>query len=144
MVILGIDYGDVRTGLAVCDKNQILATPLGCIKESYAPKLADAIGQKALQAGAELLVLGLPRNMDGTLGYRAEKCQDFAQLLQEVTGLNVVLTDERLTTVSAHRALSFDGVRPKQRKESVDSLSAVIILQSYLDQKKQAQTALKQ
>lgn len=133
MIILAVDYGDVRTGLAVCDKNEMLATPVGYIKESYPPKLADAITVKSVQLKAEKIVLGLPKNMDGTLGFRAEKCLEFAQLLKTVTGLEVVTVDERLSTVSAHRALSFDGVRPKKRKETVDSLSAVIILQSYID-----------
>lgn len=130
---MAIDYGDTRTGLAVCDKNQVLATPAGFITESYAPKLAAAILIKVKEYGAEKLVLGLPKNMDGSIGFRAEKCKAFAETLMEVTSLEVVFADERLTTVSAHRALSTDGVSSKKRKQSVDTLSAVIILQSYID-----------
>lgn len=135
MICMAVDYGDVRTGIAVCDQEEILATPVGFIKETYPPKLAEQIAQKAEQLHAEILILGLPKNMDGSKGYRAEKCYEFAQLLQQVSGLTVELVDERLTTVAAHRALSFHNVKGGKRKASVDALSAVIILQSYLDQK---------
>lgn len=136
MILLAIDYGDARTGLAVCDKNEILATPAGCLQESYPPKLVKMILKKAEDVGAEGLILGLPKNMDGSLGFRAVKCEELAELLKQEGELPVYFVDERLTTVSAHRALSFNDVKAKKRKENIDALSASIILQSYLDQKK--------
>ncbi|MBR1811462.1 MAG: Holliday junction resolvase RuvX [Clostridia bacterium] len=133
MVIMAIDYGDVRTGVAVCDKNCILASPVGVIRETDAAALAEKITALAREYRAERLVLGLPRNMDGSEGFRAEACKAFASLLAETSGLQVVLRDERLTTVSAHRALSDAGVYGKKRKQSVDAVSAVFILQDYID-----------
>lgn len=133
MVIMAIDYGDVRTGIAVCDKNQILASPLCMIKETDSDRLAAEINKLCSEHSVEKIVIGLPRNMDGSEGFRAEICRDFAKLVFEKTGLEVVMHDERLTTVSAHRALSEAGVFGKKRKQSVDVLSAVMILQDYID-----------
>lgn len=132
MVILSVDYGDMRTGVAVCDKMGILASPAGVVKGDYAPKVAEAIKKIAVEKKAELIVVGLPKNMDGSEGDRAEKCRDFGKLLEDVTGIKTVMFDERLTTVSAHRALSAVDVRGQKRKDVVDAVSAVMILEDYL------------
>lgn len=136
MVILSVDYGDMRTGIAICDRMEILASPVCVITQSYEPKLIKEIGEIAKKHSPELIVVGLPKNMDGTQGGRAEKCTAFAKLLSEETGIKTVMWDERLTTVSAHRALSDNNVRGKKRKAVVDAVSAVMILESYLNYKK--------
>ncbi len=132
MIILSVDYGDARTGIAVCDKNQLIVSPVTVIKESYAPKVASAIADIAKERKAERIVVGNPKNMDGSLGFRAEKCADLARMLQDDYGFDVALYDERLTTVEAHRALSSTNTRGKARKAVVDAVSAVIILEDYL------------
>lgn len=132
MVILSVDYGDVRTGIAVCDRMEMLASPVTVITQSYAPKVIAEIEKIISQHKPEKIVVGLPKNMDGTSGERAEKCKAFAAELTEKTGIETVMWDERLTTVSAHRALNVTNVRGKKRKEVVDAVSAVMILESYL------------
>ena len=132
MVILSVDYGDARTGLAVCDKLEMLASPVGVIFEKYEPKVLEQVRLAAEKAKAQLIVVGLPRNMDGTFGERAEKCGAFAAKLGELTGIQTATWDERLTTVSAHRALNEVNVRGKKRKEIVDAVSAVMILEDFL------------
>lgn len=133
MKILGIDYGDVRTGVAVSDDSQFLASAVCVIKETYQPKLIEKIAEIVSQTSVQVIVVGLPKNMDGTEGFRAEKCREFASLLTDRTGLETVLIDERLTTVEAHKILSATNTRGKKRKEVVDAVSAVMILQDYLD-----------
>lgn len=132
MVILAIDYGDVRTGLAVCDKFGMLASPVTVIHEKNAERLAEEIDRIAKEKQAERLLMGLPKNMDGSEGFRASGCREFAALLTEKTGLMVDFQDERLTTVSAHNALNMTNTRGKKRKAVVDAVSAVIILEDYL------------
>ena len=132
MIILSVDYGDARTGVAVCDKLEILASPVKVINQSYEPKVIAEIKKIAQQYKAELIVVGLPKNMDGSEGDRAQKCKAFAETLQAESGIKTVLWDERLTTVTAHRALSDNNVRGKKRKDVVDAVSAVVILESYL------------
>lgn len=136
MVILSIDYGDARTGVAVCDKLEMLASPVAVIHEKNAENLADRIAEIAREKHAELLVLGLPKNMDGTEGFRAENCRLFASVLQQKINLPLDFEDERLTTVSAHNALNLTDTRGKKRKEIVDAVSAVIILEDYLRKRK--------
>ncbi len=135
MIILSVDYGDVRTGIAVCDRMEILASPVTVIKQNYEPKLILEIKAIAEKQKAELIVVGLPKNMDGSEGERAEKCKKFAQQLATETGIETVMWDERLTTVSAHRALSNNNVRGQRRKDVVDAVSAVMILESYISSK---------
>ena len=130
---LGVDYGDVRTGIAISDETNILANALGCIKEEWAPKLAEKIKEYVILYNITDIVLGDPVNMNGTRGPRSEKAHALADLLKTVCGVNVILYDERLTTVSAHNYLSENNVRGKKRKEAVDKLAAEIILQAYLD-----------
>lgn len=132
MVILSVDYGDVRTGVAVCDKNEILASPVSVITERRAEVLAEKIAVLCKTYGAEQIVMGLPKNMDGSEGFRAQAVKDFREMLETVCALPVVLRDERLTTVSAHTLLNMNDVRGKKRKNTVDAVSAVLILEDYL------------
>ena len=135
MVLLGIDYGFARTGVAVSDPMGILASPVGVLHEASRKKLAAALAQIARERQAGKLILGLPLRTDGAKGEKALACEALAALLRTHTGLPVELWDERFTTVAAHQALSAVNVRGKRRKETVDAVAAVIILQSYLDRK---------
>lgn len=132
MVILSVDYGDARTGIAACDALQMLASPVTVIYQTEKEPLADEICRIAAEKKAQKLVLGLPKNMDGSEGFRAQACREFAALLSEKSGLPVDFQDERLTTVSAHNALNLTNTRGKKRKAVVDAVSAVIILEDYL------------
>lgn len=133
MRILGIDFGDSRTGYAVSDPLGFGVTPLSACKEKNMRKVAEYTAKLAKECGAELLVLGLPKNMDGSIGFRGEKTQAFVKLLSEYSALPVKLWDERLTTVSAHMLMNETNVRGQKRKDKIDSVSAAYILQSYLD-----------
>lgn len=133
MVIMSVDYGDARTGIALCDRLESLAHPVEVIKESYEPKVVDRISELIRIHKPELIVVGYPKNMDSSAGGRAQKCADFAEKITETTGVKTDLWDERLTTVSAHMYLSNNNVRGKKRKNVVDAVAAVIILQDYLD-----------
>lgn len=135
MKIMAIDYGNTRTGIAFCDKNEILASPFCVIKESYQPKLVDKIVEIIQSEKPEKIVIGLPRNMDGSYGFRCDDCKSLGNALGDKIDLPIDYQDERLTTVMAHDILSQNNVRGKKRKESVDAVSAVMILQSYIDKK---------
>lgn len=132
MIIMSVDYGDVRTGVAVCDKNEMLASPVKVITETDRDVLSDDIAKEAVRLKAEMIVVGLPKNMDGSEGFRAEACREFASLIEEKTGIDVALYDERLTTVSAHNALNVTNTRGKKRKSVIDAVSAVMILEDYM------------
>lgn len=136
MIILSVDYGDTRTGLAVCDKLEILASPVGVIKEYNSSALAKKIASVAAEKHAEQIVIGLPKNMDGSLGFRAEACKELGNLISQETDIPVEFWDERLTTVSAHSVLNENNVRGKKRKAIVDAVSADIILQAYIDSRR--------
>lgn len=136
MIIVGIDFGDARTGVSVCDKFEMMATDAGCIRAESYKKALEAVGERVLELKAELVIVGYPLNMDGSAGARAEKCAAFARELTEKTGIPTELFDERLTTVSAHKILNANNVRGKKRKDTVDTLSAVLILEDYLRAKK--------
>ena len=114
MIILAVDYGDVRTGIAVCDKFEMLASPVCVITQRNRDALLEEIREIAVKQKAEQIVVGLPKNMDSSLGERAEKCTEFANLLSELTGIETVMRDERLTTVSAHNALNNTNTRGKK------------------------------
>ena len=129
MRIMAIDYGDARTGVAVSDPLGMLAGETFVIREWDAVRLADAITAEARARDASPLVLGLPKNMDGTEGPRAEKSRALKALLEE-RGMDVVLWDERRTTVDAHRILRENGKREKKHK--VDAVAAALILEGYL------------
>lgn len=133
MKIMSVDYGDARTGLAVCDRTEFLASPIGTIEERNAPILAMKVAHMAEQYEVGLIVIGLPINMNGSEGPRAQKCRAFGEMVESVTELPVVMWDERSTTVSAHRILNETNVRGAARKKVVDTVSATLILESYLD-----------
>ncbi len=131
MRVLAIDYGDARTGVAVSDPLGLLAGETFVITQWDPEKLADQLAQAARDRGAETLVLGLPKNMDGTEGPRAERSRALKALL-EARGMNVVLWDERRTTVDAHRILRENGKKEKKHKAVVDAVAAALILEGYL------------
>ena len=127
---LGVDYGDKRTGLAVSDVNGFLAGAIGKITPGGMKNTAVAVAEEARRQGAVRIIVGLPKNMDGSEGFRAEAVRAFVALLAAETDRPIVLSDERLSTCEAHRYIQAGG---KKRKEVVDTLSAQIILQDYLD-----------
>lgn len=132
--LLGVDFGDTRTGLAVSDISRFLASGLGYISPGGIEKTADGVAQIAREQRVTGVVVGLPKNMDGSEGHRAQRCRDFAALLRERLGdVPVVMVDERLTTVSASRYLNETNTRGAKRKQVIDTLSAQIILQNALD-----------
>lgn len=135
--LLGIDFGDKRTGLAVSDPSRILASGIGYISPGGIVKVADEIARIAGERGVVGIVLGLPRNMDGSEGFRADRIKELASLLEErMPSVPVALFDERLTTVAASRFLNETNTRGSKRKSVVDTLSAQIILQNALDRLK--------
>ncbi len=134
--ILGVDFGDQRTGLAVSDLLGMLANGIGYVNSSYMPKTVELVAEKAKELGVKKIVVGLPINMNGTLGPRAEHAKEFAKLLGEAAGLPVEMFDERCSTMAAHQILNFTDTRGKKRKAAIDTLSAQIILQNYLDSKR--------
>ena len=133
---MAIDYGDVRTGVAVCDKMEMLASPVCIIEQRNQEILIDKICELAGQYKAEQIVVGLPKNMDSSEGERAQKCKNFADSLSEKSGIETVLRDERLSTVVAHNILNATNTRGKKRKAVVDQVAAVMILQDYIDFRK--------
>ena len=133
MIIMSVDYGDVRTGIAVCDRMQILASPVCVITEKDREKLADKIKDLAIERKVERICVGVPQNMDGSYGFRSDACKEFGALLNEKTGIQVDFQNERLTTVSAHNILNTMDVRGKKRKDVVDAVSAVLILEDYMN-----------
>ena len=136
MRIMAIDYGDARTGVALSDPTGFLAGQTFLIKSRKQEVVLEELAALVQRQGAQELVMGYPRNMDGTLGPRAEKYAAFARRLEEATGLPVALWDERRTTVDAHRILGEQGVRAKNRKAKIDSVAATLILEGYLDWKR--------
>ena len=136
MKIMAIDYGDARTGIAVSDSLGML-TGFTTVIHAYTPeKVAAAVKELIGQHQVTELVMGLPKNMDGSEGPRAALYQEFANLLEQTTGMKPVLWDERRTTVDAHRILSQNNVRGKKRKNTVDAVAASLILEAYLASKK--------
>ena len=135
MIILGIDFGDKRTGVAVCDKNEVLASPYTVI-EGGMEKTAEEIVKIAGNLKAEKLVLGYPKNMDNTEGFRAQKSLKLKRLIEGLSDLEVILYDERLTTVYAGNLLNSAGTRGRDKKKKIDAVSAAIILQDYIDSSK--------
>ncbi len=130
---LGVDYGDVRTGLAVSDISGFLAGGIGQITPGGMRRTAEAVAAEAVRQNAVRIVVGLPKNMDGSEGFRAEAVRAFVAILSELTSLPIELFDERLSTCEAHRYLGTTGTGGKKRKGVIDTLSAQIILQDYLD-----------
>ena len=133
MRIMGIDYGDARTGVAISDLLCSIVGSAQVVPSRNTDKALADIVRLARENQVGEIAVGLPRNMDGTEGPRAELCRAFADRLREETGLTVVMWDERLTTVEAERTLMEAGVRRENRKQYLDELAAVFILQGYLD-----------
>ncbi|MEE1018190.1 MAG: Holliday junction resolvase RuvX [Acutalibacteraceae bacterium] len=133
MKIMSVDLGLARTGIASCDSLELLASPVTVIFEKNEQRLIDNIVRLAHEQGAERIVVGLPKNMDGTSGERAIECERIAGIIAEKSGIDTVMWDERCTTVSAINALNVTNTRGKKRKAVIDAVAAVMILQSYLD-----------
>ena len=133
---MSVDFGDARTGIAVCGKSEMIASPVCVISEKDFDKCIEKTAALAKEQRAEHIVVGYPKNMNGTIGERAEKCSLFAEKLGILTGCPVTLWDERNTTVSAHSALNITNTRGKKRKAVVDAVAATIILESFLAYRK--------
>lgn len=131
--ILGVDFGDKRTGLALSDPFRMIAGGIGFVSPGGIEKTADAVAQAAAENSVSAVVVGLPVNMDGTEGSRAERCRKFAGLLEKRLDIPVVMYDERMTTMTAARYLNETNTRGNKRKGIIDTLSAQIILQNFLD-----------
>ena len=132
--ILGVDFGDTRTGLAVSDTSRFLASGIGYVSPGGIVKTADKVAEVALEQKVSAIVVGLPKNMDGSEGFRADRCREFASLLRErLEDVPVAMIDERMTTMSASRYLNETNTRGAKRKEVIDALSAQIILQNFID-----------
>ena len=135
--ILGVDFGDTRTGLAVSDASRFLASGIGYVSPGGIQKTADKVAEVAREQKVSAIVVGLPKNMDGSEGFRAERCREFAGLLREqLEDIPVAMIDERMTTMSASRYLNETNTRGQKRKGVIDTLSAQIILQNALDRLK--------
>ncbi|MBQ7008379.1 MAG: Holliday junction resolvase RuvX [Ruminococcus sp.] len=140
MKIMSVDFGDSRTGIACCDKSEMLASPVCVIEEKDFNTCIQKTAALAAEQKAEEIVVGYPKNMNGTIGERAEKCQLFSEELAKLVNCPVKLWDERCTTVSAHNYLNVTNTRGKKRKAVVDAVAATIILESYLDFRKNTAT----
>ena len=135
--ILGVDFGDTRTGLAVSDASRFLASGIGYVSPGGIVKTADKVAEVALEQKVSAIVVGLPKNMDGSEGFRADRCREFADLLRErLENIPIAMMDERMTTMSASRYLNETNTRGQKRKGVIDTLSAQIILQNALDRLK--------
>ena len=136
MIIMSVDLGKARTGLAVCDKTEFLASPYTVIFEKSPKMLPQRVAEAVKEVKAELVVVGLPKNMDGTEGESAQNARAFAATLTELTGVQTVMQDERGTTITAHNFLNDTNTRGKKRKNAVDAVAATIILQDFLDSRR--------
>ena len=134
--MLGVDYGEARTGLAHSDALGLYAVGMGNVKRYNMEKAAAEIAAKAEEIGAELIVIGKPVNMNGTMGEKVEKVTRLGELIATHTNIAIDFYDERMTTMSAHKILQESGIRAKNRKQIVDSLAAELILQGYMDRMK--------
>ena len=133
---LGVDYGDKRTGLAECDVAGLLASGIGTISEGGMKNTAERVAKEATARGCKRIVIGLPKNMDGTEGFRAEAVRAFGDILATLTDIPIDYYDERMSTMEAYRFLDGAGTFGKKRKDVIDTLSAQIILQNYIDRER--------
>ncbi len=133
MRIMGIDYGDSRVGIAVSDPLGFTAQGVQTLQNKGKKKLSAEISEVLEKYKPEKIVVGMPKNMDGTLGFRAEETYKFAELLKTLTTAEIVFWDERLTTVSAAMILNETNTRGKSRKKVIDTVSACIILENYMN-----------
>jgi putative holliday junction resolvase len=136
MRVMAVDYGDARTGVAISDETGLLAGETFVITEWSPDRVAKKIADAAKARGIRIVVLGYPKNMNGTVGPRAEKSGSLAAELREQHGLEVVLWDERRTTIDAHRILSEAGITGTKRKGAVDAVAASLILEGYLNSRR--------
>ena len=132
MKIMAVDYGATGTGLAVCDRTEFLASPVGVIEERNFYFTIQKVAHAVKEYDVQMVVVGYPVNMNGTVGPRAEKCAQFAELLKTKVDVPVELWDERATTLEAQNYLSETGTYGKKRKEVIDEVAATIILESYM------------
>lgn len=132
MIIMSVDLGKARTGIAISDKNESFAFPKCVITEYNTEKLIAKVVAEAKDSNAERIVVGLPKNMDSTEGERAQECRSIAEKIGTASGIETVMWDERCTTVIAHNALNETNTRGKKRKAVVDAVAATIILEDYL------------
>ena len=137
---LGVDYGDKRTGLSECDLSGSLASGICTVKESGMRHTAMRVAKEAAERSCVKIIIGLPKNMDGTEGERAKTVRAFAELLREYTELPLDFSDERMSTMLAYRYMDSTETYGKRRRDSVDTLSAEIILQSYLDRERKGES----
>ena len=134
--IMSVDFGDTRTGLALSDVSRYLASGIGYVSPGGIVKTADKVAEMSKENKASALIVGLPKNMDGSEGFRADRAKEFAELLRERVEIPVAMFDERMTTMAASRFLNETNTRGAKRKGVVDTLSAQIILQNVLDRLK--------
>ncbi|MBR3967172.1 MAG: Holliday junction resolvase RuvX [Clostridia bacterium] len=134
--IMGVDFGEVRTGIAISDASRFLASGIGYIKEGGLHKTAEKIAEMVKEENVSAVVIGCPVNMNGTEGPRAERCRDLAREISELTAIPVAMMDERMTTMAASRFLNETNTRGAKRKTVIDTLSAQIILQNFIDRLK--------
>lgn len=132
MRIAAVDFGDSHTGIAACDKLEMLASPVCIIDEKRFEVCADKVAEKLKEIGAEAVVVGDPVNMNGTYGPRSGKCREFAELLKARLDVPVEMWDERSSTVTAHNMMNEINKRGKKRKAVIDAAAAAVILESYL------------
>lgn len=132
MKIMGVDYGDARTGIAISDLMCSIVGSTAVVPSRNTEKAIEDIVKMAKDNGVGEIVVGLPKNMDGTEGARAELCREFARKLEKATGLPIKMWDERRTTVEAHNILSAHNYHGKKRKNTVDAVAASLILEGYL------------
>ncbi|MBE6635407.1 MAG: Holliday junction resolvase RuvX [Ruminococcaceae bacterium] len=133
---LGVDYGDKRTGLAECDISGMLASGITTVKEGGMRNTAVRVAKEAKDRSCKKIIIGLPKNMDGTEGQRSEVIRAFAEILATLTDIPIDFYDERMSTMVAYRYLDVTETYGKKRKDKIDTLSAEIILQGYLDKER--------
>ncbi len=133
---LSVDYGDVRTGLAECDVSGFIASGIGTICEGGMRKTAIRVAKEAADRSCKRIIIGLPKNMDGTEGDRVKTVRAFADILASLTDIPIDFADERMSTMAAYRFLDATGTYGKKRKGAIDTLSAEIILQGYIDRER--------
>ena len=132
MRVMGIDYGDARTGIAVSDEMNMLVGDAFTITEWNPDVVAETIVREAKERNVKRLVLGLPKNMDGSEGPRAEKCREFAGKIRALTDIELVMWDERRSSIEAHAILHANGKKEKKHRKTVDAVAASLILEGYL------------
>lgn len=132
MRVMGIDFGDARTGIAVSDEMNILVGDAFTITEWNPDVVAEKIVAEARARGVKRLVLGLPKNMDGSEGPRAQKCREFGEKLKALCDIELVMWDERRSSIEAHNILHSNGKKEKKHRKTVDAVAASIILEGYL------------